>query len=175
MCCLVLVCVLFTRGFAGQTRGGAYYANFLRSVIFPFFPNDQNSGYLYDIKFIFGRCHRSWAAETPGKYEHDWNYLTYTYAKSKFPVMEKLANRALVTPVPAWWGIVQRWCCPWKHNKIISQFELWLNYDLTHCGLRCHYRSASTFGSANGLLPIWSKLLPKSLVTYCDLNTWENT
>ena len=24
-----------------------------------FFPNDQNSGYLYDIKLIFGRCHRS--------------------------------------------------------------------------------------------------------------------
>ena len=47
-----------------------------------FFPNDQNSGYLYDIKFIFGRCHRSWAAKTPGKYEHDWNYLTYTFAKS---------------------------------------------------------------------------------------------
>ena len=26
---------------------------------FPFFPNDQNSGYLYDIKFIFARCHRT--------------------------------------------------------------------------------------------------------------------
>ena len=24
-----------------------------------FFSNDQNSGYLYDIKFVFGRCHRS--------------------------------------------------------------------------------------------------------------------
>ena len=64
------------------------------SVIFPFFPNDQNSGNLYDIKFIFGRCHRSWAAETPGKCEHDWNYLNYNFAKSKFPVTEKLANGA---------------------------------------------------------------------------------
>ena len=45
-------------------------------------------------------CHRSWAAETPGKYEHDWNYLTHTFAKSKFPVTEKLANGALVTPTP---------------------------------------------------------------------------
>ena len=80
-------------------RGWGYWANFLRSVIFPFFPNDQNSGYLY-IKFVFGRCHRSWAAETPGKYEHDWNYLTYTFAKSKLPVTEKLANEALVTPIP---------------------------------------------------------------------------
>ena len=39
--------------------------------LFPIFPNDQNSGYLYDIKFIFGRCRRSWAAETPDKYEHN--------------------------------------------------------------------------------------------------------
>ena len=65
-----------------------------------FFPNDQNSGYLYDMKLIFGRCHRRWAAETLGKYEHDWNYLTYTFAKAKFSVTEKLANGALVTPIP---------------------------------------------------------------------------
>ena len=65
-----------------------------------FFPNDQNSGYLYDIKFIFGWCHRSWAAVTPGKYEHDWKYLNYIFAKSKFPVTEKLTNGALVTPTP---------------------------------------------------------------------------
>ena len=65
-----------------------------------FFPNDQNSGYLYDIKFILSRCHRSWATETPGKYGHDLMYLTYTFAKSTFPVTEKLMNRALVTPTP---------------------------------------------------------------------------
>ena len=55
---------------------------------------------MYDIQFTFGRYHRSWAAETPGKYDHDWNYLAYTFAKSKFPVTEKLANGALVTPIP---------------------------------------------------------------------------
>ena len=65
---------------------------FLCSIIFSIFPNDQNSGYLYDFKFIFGRCHLSWAAETPGKREHDWNDLTYTFAKSKFPVKEKLSE-----------------------------------------------------------------------------------
>ena len=64
------------------------------------FPNHENSDYLNDIKFIFGRCHRSWAAETPGNYEHDWKYLTYTFTKSKFPVTEKLRNGALVTPAP---------------------------------------------------------------------------
>ena len=29
-----------------------------------------------------------------GKYEHDWKYLTYTFAKSKFPVTEKWTNGA---------------------------------------------------------------------------------
>ena len=63
--------------------------------------NDQNSSYLNGIKFIFGKCHRIWAAKTPSNYEHDWNYLTYTFVKSKFPVTEKLANEVLVTPIPA--------------------------------------------------------------------------
>ena len=45
-------------------------------------------------------CHRSWAAETPDKYECDWKYLSYTFAKSKFPVTEKSTNWALVTPTP---------------------------------------------------------------------------
>ena len=38
--------------------------------------------------FMFDRCHHSWAVETPDKYEHDWKYLTYPFAKSKFPAME---------------------------------------------------------------------------------------
>ena len=38
--------------------------------------------------------------ETPDKYEHDWKYLTYTFAKLKFLITEKLMNGALVTPTP---------------------------------------------------------------------------
>ena len=56
--------------------------------------------YLYDIIFIFERYHHSWALETPDKYESDLKYLTYTLVKSKLPVMEKLINKALVTPTP---------------------------------------------------------------------------
>ena len=41
--------------------------------------NYQNPGHPYDITFIFGRCHRSWAAETPVKYECDLKYLTYAF------------------------------------------------------------------------------------------------
>ena len=83
-----------------QLWGGGYWTYFIRSVIFPFFQDDQNTGYLYDVTFIFDRCHRSWAAETPDKYERYWKYISYTLGKSKFPVMEKLTNGALVTPTP---------------------------------------------------------------------------
>ena len=65
-----------------------------------FFQNYQNTCYIYDITFIFDRCRRSRAAETPGKYECDLRYLAYTFTKSNFPVTEKLTNGALVTPTP---------------------------------------------------------------------------
>ena len=44
--------------------------------------------------------HRSWAAETPGKYERDYKNASFTFAKSKCPVTEKLVNGSLVTPTP---------------------------------------------------------------------------
>ena len=44
--------------------------------------------------------HRSWAAETPDKYERDLQYLTYVFVESKFPVIEKFMNGAFVTPTP---------------------------------------------------------------------------
>ena len=66
------------------------------------FQNDQNSDCLYGIMFIFERCNRSWAAGTPGKYEHDWKYRTYSFAESKFPATEKLTNGVLVTPAPGY-------------------------------------------------------------------------
>ena len=40
-------------------------------MIFPIFQNDQDTGYLYNIKFIVDRSHRIWATETPDKYGHD--------------------------------------------------------------------------------------------------------
>ena len=62
-------------------QGWDYWAKFLSSVIFPIFQNHQNTSYMYDIMFIFGRCHRSWAAVTHDKYERDLKYLTYTLDK----------------------------------------------------------------------------------------------
>ena len=38
--------------------------------------------------------------------KHDWKYLTYTFAKTKFPVTEKLTNGALVTPTPNVWRCI---------------------------------------------------------------------
>ena len=66
-------------------QGWGLLSQFSPFRYFPIFPNDDNSGYLNDIKFIFGRCHRSWAAETPAKYEHDWRYLTYILLNHNFP------------------------------------------------------------------------------------------
>ena len=53
---------------------------------FSYFPNDQNTGYLCGITFIFDMCHRSWSAATPEKYEHELGYLNYTYHNSNFPL-----------------------------------------------------------------------------------------
>ena len=77
-----------------------YKANFLHAVVFPFFSDDQNTGFLYDITFIFDRRHHSWAAETPDKYERDWKYLAYTFAESQFRESEKITIRASITPCP---------------------------------------------------------------------------
>ena len=86
-------------------RGGGYKANFLRSVIFTIFQNNENTGYLYDITFIFDRCHRSWAhrswaAETPDKYERDWKDITYTLLNQSFPATEKINEWNVSNPHP---------------------------------------------------------------------------
>ena len=47
---------------------------------------------MYEITFIFDGGHRSWAAETPYKYERDWKYLTYSFAIPNFRVTEKLTK-----------------------------------------------------------------------------------
>ena len=52
------------------------------------------------MTFIFDRCHRSLAAETPAKYERDLKYVTYYCDKSNFSVTDKLTYGALVTTTP---------------------------------------------------------------------------
>ena len=78
---------------------GGHWDNSLCSVIILIFRNDQNTGYLYNIMFIFDRCHHRWAAETPGKCERDLKYLTYTFAESKFPATERLTD-SFTNPPP---------------------------------------------------------------------------
>ena len=53
------------------------------------------------------------------------NYLTYAFAKSKFPVTEKLANGALVTPISALHPVMA-WRWPgdvFKSNKQINLYH----------------------------------------------------
>ena len=38
--------------------------------------------------------------QIPAKYEHVFKDLTYTFAKSKFPIIEKLTKWSYVTPTP---------------------------------------------------------------------------
>ena len=105
-------------------RGGSYQTNFLHSVIFLIF--QQNCGYtrqLLNIMFIFDRyrCHYSWAADTPVKYECDSKNLTSTFARSEILLIEKLTNGAVIyTPNPrlvsaktlhCWWTWVASVLC----------------------------------------------------------------
>ena len=68
--------------------------------IFSIFQNYQNTCYIHDVTFIFDRCRRSRAAETPGTYERDLKYIAYTFTKSNISVTEKLTNGTLVIPTP---------------------------------------------------------------------------
>ena len=70
--------------------------------------------------FIFDRCHHSWAAETPDKYERNLKYLTYVFDKSKFPVTEKSTNGALVivTPAPEWVSGLILGLCPANERHV---------------------------------------------------------
>ena len=53
-----------------------------------------------NITFIFDRCHRSSAAETPVKYTRDSKNLRGTVARSKMLLAEKLTDGDSVTPLP---------------------------------------------------------------------------
>ena len=107
----------------------------------PIFHSNHNNSYLYDIMFISDRCHRSSAVETPSKYECDWKYLNYTFAKPKFPVTEKLTTRALEPPTPgpatgATW-VIQGRCIP-EYMTIICIPFVWLVHILVEwIGLVC--------------------------------------
>ena len=46
--------------------------------------NYKNTVYLFNITFIFDKCHCSWAAMTPVKYERDWKDWRGTFAKPKY-------------------------------------------------------------------------------------------
>ena len=83
---------------------------------------------------------------TPGKYEPDWYYLTYTFAKSKFLVTVKLMNGALVTPTPGICVteavfIITKWCPMALENSVMIGSGIGLlpvsvpNHYLTQCWL----------------------------------------
>ena len=64
------------------------------------------------------------------KLQYDWNYLTYTFAKSKFPGTEELANGALVTPIPA---LLQVMAWRWPGDVFKSNKQINLYHHLSIC------------------------------------------
>ena len=58
------------------------------------------------------------------KYEHVWKYLPNSFAKSKFPAMEKLTNGALVTPPQAKW--LTFWLPVWVAIMCYWHLEFWI-------------------------------------------------
>ena len=57
--------------------------------VFNFYYNQPNKSHLFEITFIFGRCHCSLAAVTPVEYECDSTHTTDTFAKAKMSLTEK--------------------------------------------------------------------------------------
>ena len=67
-----------------------------------YFRHCQNTHYVLNITFIFGRC----GVVTPAKYKCDSKNLTDTFARSNILLTEKLTNGALVTSTLEWPGSV---------------------------------------------------------------------
>ena len=86
--------------YRGIDQSGVGVTKRIFSVILPSFQNDQNTGYRYRITLIFDRCHHSWAAETPDKYERDWKYLSYNFCWMKISRNGEINERGFRNPHP---------------------------------------------------------------------------
>ena len=63
------------------------------------FQNHQNTAYVLNITFIFDRCCRSWAVETPAKYKCNSKDLLSSIDCAKLQNTEKLMTGAHPSPV----------------------------------------------------------------------------
>ena len=71
-------------------------------LFIPFFSDFSTLPKHTNITFIFDRCCCSSAVVTPVKYECGSKNIKGTFARWKILLMEKLPNRALVTPTLGW-------------------------------------------------------------------------
>ena len=85
-----------------QSTSHVEWANLLHFIIFAIFQNNEITGCLYVITFIFDRCYRSWAAETPNKYECGWKYLTYTFVWIKISRRREINEWIFSNPHTCW-------------------------------------------------------------------------
>ena len=82
-----LIYIFCNPGVVGLTKAHFPLSNF------SLFLNDHNIGYLLNITFIFDRCHSSWAAVTPVKYECGWKDERGASVKSEILLMEAVNNK----------------------------------------------------------------------------------
>ena len=64
---------------------------------------------LLNVTFVFDMCQTQQPVDPLGKYEREFKCLIFTFANSKFPIAEKLIDRALVAPTPAVYGQLWYW------------------------------------------------------------------
>ena len=71
--------------------------------------------------------------------------MTYTFAKSKFPVTEKLTNGALVTPTPGGlWSVKRPVPFPcWRKNKVMQRcYVSWNKFCTTKPMTKTYYEAS---------------------------------
>ena len=101
--------------------GLLYPASPFCCYFFKVFSNFQNTRCLFNISFIFDRCCRSWAAETPVKYESETKHLTNMFTKSEtfsFGWINEGGSACLVTPTR---GTVCTWDQAYRKTSTISR------------------------------------------------------
>ena len=85
--------------------GGGHLANFIHSVIFPFF-DLQRTGYILHIIIIFDGCRRRCAVATHVNFV---SKILITFVKLIFFLTAKLANGGLITPTTHQWPLLLTW------------------------------------------------------------------
>ena len=137
-CCKCNILILINRVRRGLGWGSPCQFSLFYYVPVSIFQNYQSDVDLLDITSIFVRCHRSWAAETPVKYECESKDITDTFEKKTKKKTEKknrnnsiweIYKQSFSNPTQTKWNyltihwVIEIWyvCIePWQFNITVS-------------------------------------------------------